>query len=111
MPAEFTERQSAFDLSPNGENRILLRVVYRPKSRSLEKFTVILISEIDGKKCELFRADGSMREHAHVHYKFKNPPRKEYQNKEIAYQTVRDYIELIRTNWRWFLAQYKENYK
>ncbi len=101
-----------FDETLDSEKGITLIVRVRATASFdlIESFAVVLMIQHDTFERELVRIDGSQKERINIHYLFQNPPQKEYHNRPITKEVVDYYLDMVRGNWRWYYAQYNENY-
>ncbi len=97
-------------LDDAGENLMIVRVRWDVTGKIVQKFAVLFIHHFSTRKQLIFMADGSQAERVHVHYFFKKPAGKEYQEKPLTEETIIDYMYQIKQNWQWYLANYRENY-
>jgi hypothetical protein len=97
-------------LGDDENNLIHVRILLNVETKQIEKFSVVYIHIGTKGEVNLFQADGSTRERVNAHHYYQNPPRKEYHTHPLTTETIQKYVDQLTQNWRWYLAQYKQNY-
>ena len=107
-----SQRQQSWSeyLDSEKRNKLFVRYVFAPDYKSIAEFAVsYLIIENDDTYSEILRYDCSEAESVHVHKFFCHPPLKKYLDKEKSFETLMEFADEIRKNWRIFLVQFSEN--
>lgn len=102
------QRSDSWYLDKEKENKLFFRFVFTPDGKGLEEFSVSYCTIIDEKPREIVRYDCSARETVHIHQFFHKPPKKRKLGKEISYETMQGFIDIIEKNWRQYLVKFKE---
>ncbi len=110
MESLFEKRENVYTLDDEETTFLHICFIRRKKSPNIHSFAVVLTHQTEMGDKLIFRADGSENERTHVHYFFQKPAQKEYQNRPIHSETIVHYAKLVRENWSWYVAQYKQNY-
>lgn len=97
-------------LDDEKQNKVYIRIRLNPSNSLIESFSITYTNMSEPITHQILRIDASEKERIHIHYFFQKPPTKEYHNKPVSGETINNYQELIQTNWRWYWAQYKDNY-
>lgn len=104
------ERQQSWSeyLDKKKENKLFVRFVFTPDFKEVEEFAVTYLTTINEKNQEIVRYDCSKEEAVNVHHFFHKPPQKKYLNREKSFETLEDFIEDIRKNWRIYKSRFFE---
>ncbi|MFH0970895.1 MAG: hypothetical protein V1776_05595 [Candidatus Diapherotrites archaeon] len=106
----FTELQWKENLDETDKNVFIVRIHANLSTQTIHSFALIFIHIKEDEPHEIVKVDGHSSERVHIHQQFLKPTRKEYHSRPLTTDTIEYYIDFIHTNWRWFLAQYNENY-
>lgn len=107
---DFSPRLIEYDTSLDDEGLVKIYVRIRTRIGIVEYFSIVLVSYIGNEPHEIIRMDGDSDERVHIHHHYLRPPLKKYYPKPLTGKTIDEYVIQIKTNWQWYLSQYRENY-
>ncbi|MDP2667053.1 MAG: hypothetical protein Q8P05_06150 [Candidatus Diapherotrites archaeon] len=97
-------------LDETEQNKMVVRIRADEDFSIIESFAIIQLHWKDSHPIEIVKIDGNKKESIHMHNFFIGPGEKEYHNRPVSYEAVIYYYEKVMGNWRWYLAQYQNNY-
>lgn len=105
--AEKNRQQSWSEyLDKEKENKLFVRYVFSPDFLSVEEFAVIYLTVTGEEAKEVVRYDCCREEPVNVHKFFRKPPAKRYLTRDKSFDTVHEFMEDIRKNWRLYRARF-----
>lgn len=95
-------------LDSEKENKLFVRFVFSADFKEVEEFAVIYLTTIEEETFEVICFDCSEHETVNAHQFFSKHSEKRYLNRERNFDTLQEFIENIRKNWRTYRAQFME---
>jgi len=108
MRREEREHSWSEFLDTEGNNILLVKFLFPKDFSGVEEFTVIYLIAIGEEIKEIVKYDCSEKEAVHVHKLFGGKKEKKHLEKEKSFDTLEEFVQDIRKNWRLYRARYLE---
>jgi len=95
-------------LDREGQNTLFVKYLFSEDFKGVQEFAVIYLIAISGKINEVVKYDCSEKEATHVHRFYKGKKEKRYLEREKSFETLKEFVQDIRGNWRLYRAKFLE---
>ncbi len=105
--AEREQSWSEF-LDSEGQNILFVKYIFSEDFKEVREFAVIYLIAMEGEIKEVVKYDCSEKEGTHVHRHCKGKKEKRYMEREKSFETLKEFVQDIRENWRLYRARFLE---